>query len=110
MISLIYVSLDETHCSERIVADQGATPCEVTVFALLLTDPKHQGRGAGTILLRRCIEDATSVGLPIYLNASEAAHGLYLKHQFRDLQLMETDFGKWGMTEPIQTWAMIKEL
>ncbi|CAN8097842.1 unnamed protein product [Discula destructiva] len=79
-------------------------------FSIIFTDPKHQGRGAGTMLLRRCLEDAANAGLPIYLNASADAHELYLKHQFRDLELIETDFSKWGLAEPIRTWAMEKKL
>ncbi|KAJ4423844.1 hypothetical protein N0V82_001428 [Gnomoniopsis sp. IMI 355080] len=73
------------------------------------TDPKHQGRGAGTLLLRRCVEDAAKNRLPIYLNASPMGHGMYLKHQFRDVETMVTDFSKWGAKDLQYVFAMIKE-
>lgn len=82
---------------------------QMTVFAKLHTDPKHQGRGAGTMLLQRCIEDATRSGLPIYLNASSPGHKMYLKQQFRDLETLVTDFSKWGAKELDYVFAMIKD-
>lgn len=83
----------------------------LTVFAedmhLLHTDPKYQGRGAGGILTSRAIEEAAKRGLPAYLESSEAAHRLYLKHGFKDLEELATDFSKWGLDTPHRVWAMI---
>lgn len=81
----------------------------IIVFALLHTDPKNQGRGAGTMLLSRCIEDAAKDELPIYLNASPIAHALYLKHHFRDVETMITDLSEWGAKDLHRVYAMIKE-
>lgn len=82
---------------------------DMQVFSILHTDPKHQGRGAGTMLLGRCVEDATKDRLPIYLNASPLGHGLYLRHQFRDIETMVTDFSKWGAKDLHKVFAMIRE-
>lgn len=81
----------------------------ITVFAKLHTDAKHQGRGAGTMLLRRCIEDANRSGLPIYLNASSPGHKMYLKQHFHDLETMVTDFSLWGAKAKDYVFAMIRE-
>lgn len=54
------------------------------------------------------IEEAARRGLPAYLESSEAAHNLYLKHQFRDMEELVLDFSKWGAEKPHRTWAMIK--
>lgn len=92
------------------VEELGETNQASLDFSTLFADPQHQGRGAATLLLRRSIEHAAETGLAVYLDASAAAHGLYLKHRFRDVEVMETDFSKWGLAEPVRTWAMIKEL
>lgn len=76
---------------------------------LLHTDPKYQGRGAGRILTSRAIEEAAHRGLPAYLESSEAAHQLYLKHGFKDLEELVTDFSKWGLETPHKVWAMIHD-
>lgn len=76
---------------------------------LLHTDPKHQGRGAGGMLTSRAIEEAARRGLPAYLESSEAAHQLYLKHGFKDLEELVTDFSSWGPKTPHRVWAMIHD-
>lgn len=76
---------------------------------LLHTDPNYQGRGAGGILTSQAIEEAAKRGLPAYLESSEAAHQLYLKHGFKDLEELVTDFGKWGLKSPHRVWAMIHD-
>lgn len=82
---------------------------KLEVLAMLHTDPKHQGRGAGSLLLQKFVEEARQKGLPAYLDSSERAHELYLKHGFQDLEEVVTDFSPWGMTEPHRVWAMIRE-
>lgn len=82
---------------------------KLQVFSILHTDPKHQGRGAGTMLLRRCVNEAAGKGLPVYLNASPLGHGMYLRHQFRDIETMVTDFSQWGAKDLHNVFAMIKE-
>ena len=76
---------------------------------LLHTDPKHQGRGAGGMLVRWGVEEARRRGVPAYLESSEAGHSLYRKYGFRDLELQSLDFSRWGATQKHNTWAMIYE-
>lgn len=61
------------------------------------------------MLTSRGIEEAARRGLPMYLESSEVAHQLYLKHGFRDLEELTTDFSKWGLANPHRVWAMIKD-
>lgn len=77
---------------------------------MLYTDPKHQGRGAGTLLLKKLIEESEQRGLPAYLDASEAGHTLYIKQGFRDLEELVTDFSPWGMTKPHRVWTRVREM
>ncbi|ROW03634.1 hypothetical protein VPNG_07198 [Cytospora leucostoma] len=74
---------------------------------LLHTDPRHRGRGAASMLIPWGIEEAARRCLPAYLESSEAAHGLYLKHHFRDLEELTTDFSNWGLQRPHRAWAMM---
>lgn len=82
---------------------------ESTDLTTVITSPRHQRRGAASLIVQRCIEHAKSIGLPIYLDAVGDSHGLYLKHGFRDLELVKTDFSKWGGKEILCVWAMIRE-
>ncbi|PSS03387.1 hypothetical protein BD289DRAFT_421098 [Coniella lustricola] len=75
----------------------------------LRTDPQHQGRGAGKMLVKKCIEESERRNLPIYLDSSMPGHKLYLKQGFRDVGECLTDFSKWGMTEKHWNWAMIRD-
>lgn len=78
-------------------------------LAKLQTLPKHQGRGAASMMLQVLIGTARVMNLPVYLESSEPAHGLYLKYGFQDLEELLTDLSPWGLTQPHRAWAMIKE-
>jgi GNAT superfamily N-acetyltransferase len=78
-------------------------------FASLFTDPTYQGRGAGGLLVKRVIAEADKLGLSTFIDSSPAAHNLYLKHGFRDLEINEIDVSKWGVDELHTTWAMIRD-
>ena len=80
------------------------------VLHMLFTDPKHQGRGAGTMLVNWGLEEARKRTFPIYLESSDMGHNLYIKVGFRDLELFEVDMSKWGATDLCRTWAMIREV
>ncbi|KAI8958560.1 acyl-CoA N-acyltransferase [Daldinia sp. FL1419] len=75
-------------------------------LALLHTDPKHQGRGAGSMLTKWGIEEAKKLGFVVYLESSSAAHSLYQKHGFRDIECATADLSKWGAPEEHKTWSM----
>lgn len=94
-------------CHWNSASENTSLTCFVKDMHLLHTDPNYQGRGAGGILTSRAIEEAARRGLPAYLESSEAAHQLYLKHGFKDLEELTTDFSKWGLETPHRVWAMI---
>lgn len=85
------------------------TTAQLIALATLNTDPKHNRRGAGTLLLLWGFEEAKRRGLPIYLHSTLQGHDLYLKHGFRDLEELVTDFSRWGLEERNYNWAMIRE-
>ncbi len=61
------------------------------------------------MLVRWGVEEAKRLGLPAYLESSEAGHYLYQKCGFRDVELQSLDFTKWGATGRHNTWAMAYE-
>ncbi|PNY24500.1 Acyl-CoA N-acyltransferase [Tolypocladium capitatum] len=52
---------------------------------LIAVDPKHQGRGAGTLLVQWGIEMGDLIGLPVYCESSPTAVSLYKKLGFEIL-------------------------
>ncbi|ETN37745.1 uncharacterized protein HMPREF1541_07368 [Cyphellophora europaea CBS 101466] len=62
----------------------------------LHTDPKHQRRGAGSMLIKWGIQRSEELNLPAYLEATSAGHGLYAKHGFQDIGRLDFDLAKWG--------------
>ncbi|XDG06902.1 hypothetical protein ABKA04_006517 [Annulohypoxylon sp. FPYF3050] len=75
-------------------------------MSLLYTDPKHQGRGAGRMLVEQVKDEARKLGLTASLQSSPAGHQLYKKCGFRDVDLLSTDLSKWGAPEMHYIWAM----
>lgn len=53
------------------------------------------------------VEEAARRGLPAYLESTEAAHNVYLRHDFYDIEELVVDLGKWGMEKPERTWSMV---
>jgi hypothetical protein len=43
------------------------------------------------------VEEARRLGLPAWLEASEAGYSVYRRCGFRDGERMELDFGKYGL-------------
>lgn len=76
---------------------------------LLHTDPKHQRRGAASLLLQSMVDEADKLGLPVLLESSEEGHGLYQKYGFKDVEVLEIDMSKWGPGNMHLSWAMIRE-
>ncbi|ROW01253.1 hypothetical protein VMCG_05991 [Cytospora schulzeri] len=99
--NLLFGSLKEL--SDRSIGGRN-----VVYLQSLHTDPKHQRRGAASMLVSWGVEEAARRDLPAYLESSEAAHNLYLKHQFQDMEELVLDFSKWGVEKPHRTWAMIR--
>ncbi|RMZ71749.1 acyl- N-acyltransferase [Pyrenophora seminiperda CCB06] len=63
---------------------------------MLHTNPNHQGRGAGGLLLNSCIKRADELRLPIYLESSAAGHRFYQNRGFKDVEVCPVDFRPFG--------------
>ncbi|KAL0471192.1 hypothetical protein QR685DRAFT_525702 [Neurospora intermedia] len=48
----------------------------------IAVDPKHQGRGAGAMIVKQLVHLSNDSNLPIYLESSASAEGLYKKMGF----------------------------
>ncbi|KAJ9605588.1 hypothetical protein H2200_010245 [Cladophialophora chaetospira] len=68
---------------------------------LLQTEPKHQGRGAGSMLIKWGLDIADELNLPAYLESSPAGHRLYQKFGFKDIDELKMS-PKWnyGTADP----------
>ncbi|KAI0022573.1 acyl-CoA N-acyltransferase [Xylariomycetidae sp. FL0641] len=75
----------------------------------LQTDPKHQRRGAGAMLIRWGVEEAKKLGLVAYLESSEEGHELYKRCGFHDMEHVPVDLSKWGATQKSNSWSMMYE-
>ncbi|KAL6721892.1 hypothetical protein ACLMJK_000997 [Lecanora helva] len=64
---------------------------------MLATDPEHQRRGAGRMLLQWGTDLADRpVSLPCYLEASDKGRPLYQSQGFVDTETLDMDMSKWG--------------
>lgn len=70
---------------------------------LLHTDPIHQKRGAGSMLLQWGVNEADRLGIPSYLEATREAHRLYERYGFREVERLAIDLSKWesGLTAEV---------
>ncbi|KAJ6438922.1 GCN5-related N-acetyltransferase (GNAT) domain-containingprotein [Purpureocillium lavendulum] len=75
---------------------------------LLHTEPEHQGRGAGTMLLRWLAAEADRLGLPTYLEASEEGAPLYEKNGFRRVATIYADLSPWHGSAAAETVLMLR--
>lgn len=68
----------------------------IAVLQTLVTHPKHERRGAGSLLLKWGCEEADRKGVEAYLEASAVGVPLYERHGFKkvkDITLDLKDFG-----------------
>lgn len=95
------VSEDQiAYASQRSLTERGLD------LHILVTDPAHKRRGAGSMLIRHMLEEAQRLGLAGYLESSEDGHSLYTGLGFKDVKLLEVDMSKWGAQDTHKTWAM----
>ncbi|KAK2779607.1 GNAT family [Colletotrichum kahawae] len=99
----LFVGIDKMR--ERLMTGK---PC--VYLHILVTDPKHQRRGAGLQLMTPLMQEAVRLGVPAYLESSVPGHRLYQKAGFRDIDEHRVDFSKFGQETPHLNWAMIWEL
>jgi GNAT superfamily N-acetyltransferase len=82
----------------------------MTGLDLLLTDPKHQGRGAGSLLIKWGVRLADELKINAYLESSPMAHRLYAKHGFQDIDEMVFDIAAWGGSGTHTTSYMLRPI
>ncbi|KAI7281174.1 hypothetical protein KC345_g4311 [Hortaea werneckii] len=75
-------------------------------IGMLATLPWHQHKGAGTMLLNAICNDADEFGLEVYLEATDTAKLLYLKHGFvavNEIRFDPVRYGCFGIGKERQT-------
>ncbi|RMZ35284.1 hypothetical protein D0859_00570 [Hortaea werneckii] len=65
-------------------------------IGMLATLPCHQHKGAGAMLLNAICNDADEAGLEVYLEATDTAKPLYLKHEFVAVNEIRFDPARYG--------------
>ncbi|KAK2594702.1 hypothetical protein QQS21_007612 [Conoideocrella luteorostrata] len=76
---------------------------------LLHTDPKHQRRGAGSMLLKWGTSEADRLGLPCYLESSDEGRILYERHGWQEVGRLVVDLSKWGGRPDTSSALMVRE-
>ncbi|KAH8711871.1 hypothetical protein GQ44DRAFT_731099 [Phaeosphaeriaceae sp. PMI808] len=75
----------------------------------LATHPEHQGRGAGSMLLKWGIKKADDEGLIAYLDATSKARPMYEKQGFEIAKVIEWDRVPWGGEGMDCHWSMVRQ-
>ena len=73
---------------------------------VLLTDPKHQRKGAGRMLVNWGLKIADELKLPAFLDSSPYGHKLYLDSGFEDVDKSVFDSTKYGGQVTNTIWYM----
>ncbi|OAQ95755.1 hypothetical protein LLEC1_07330 [Akanthomyces lecanii] len=76
---------------------------------LLHTDPAHQRRGAASMLLQHFADVADKHGLESYLESTDEGRPLYEKFGYETVEVMVTDFSKWGGPDRFETCLMLRK-
>lgn len=63
---------------------------------VLVTDPRHQRRGAGSLLIAHVCKEADERNLLCRLTASQAGLAAYLKHGFEVKKIVPLDLRPYG--------------
>lgn len=77
-------------------------------LVILTTDPEHERKGAGRLLLRWGCERADQEGLDCFLDATEAGKPLYERFGFVVQKVNALDLGQFGCEGVARTWSMIR--
>lgn len=80
-----------------------------TDLQILITDPAHQRRGAGSMLVKWGCERADERGLISVLTASEAGLKVYLNHGFEVVRDYELDLTPYGLAKIERRRNMIRQ-
>lgn len=83
------------------------------LLSMLATHPKHEGRGAGSMLIKWAFPKADDMGLRCYVDSSVVGYPVYRRRGFgEDVGVMDLDLGKYegGEEYGVQRWvAMMRE-
>ena len=63
---------------------------------ILSIDPAHQRKKVGDALVKWGLKKADELGLPAFLEATEAGNALYERHGLKECGRVIGDFSKWG--------------
>ncbi|EEY15075.1 conserved hypothetical protein [Verticillium alfalfae VaMs.102] len=77
-------------------------------LSVLVTDPAHQGRGAGKLLMQWGADEADRLGLATFLESSEPGHVLYPKFGFQDVEPLVVSLAQFGLERPYRAWGMVR--
>jgi GNAT superfamily N-acetyltransferase len=81
-----------------------------TDLHLLHTDPKHQRRGAASLLVQSGLRRADELNLPVYLESSPVAHAFYQKQGLNDVENFSIDLSQFGAgKEPHSVPIMMRQ-
>lgn len=80
----------------------------VVYLHMLQTDPKHQKRGAGSMLVQHVADEAAKLGLPVFIEGNEAGRPLYHKCGFEDIEQLKVDMRPFGGPGFHESWSMRK--
>ncbi|CAH0015086.1 unnamed protein product [Clonostachys rhizophaga] len=75
---------------------------------LLHTDPNHQRRGAGSMLIDWGLEESSRLGIDSYLESSIAGQSLYAKCGFEVVDTLVVDLSPWGGPADVTSPLMLR--
>ncbi|KAF7560294.1 hypothetical protein G7046_g3843 [Stylonectria norvegica] len=75
---------------------------------LLHTDPEHQRRGAGSMLVKWGLAEADRLGIDAFLESSEAGRALYEKLGFGKVGELIVDLSPWGGPSELDCLMMVR--
>lgn len=84
----------------------GLTP--IADLKVLVTDPKYQRKGAGSMLIKYGCDVADEKGVLCALGASEAGYSLYMRHGFEIVEQNEMDLRPFGVDATELSRRMIR--
>lgn len=104
-----YVAIDafreiQAECHRELL--QGQPHVYLSVLAIY---PQHQRRGIGNAAMKWGLDKADELGLPAYLEASQAGKGLYERCGFEVVKVFPFDARKFGNERSMEHYCMIRQ-
>lgn len=95
-------------CNEAYLKDEQTHVLKPIDLKLLHTDPKHQRRGAASLLLESGLKEADRLNIPSCLESSVEGRKLYEKFGFKEVDRNTNDFSRWGGPADITIPLMVR--